>query len=100
MSQINPGDTVRLTAEFRNSAGTLTNPTAVTLRIRPKGGTPVVYVYGVGVEVVRDSTGLYHMDYTVPNLGRFVAFDYRWEGTGTVAAVEEGQFLAATDWPA
>jgi len=45
------------------------------------------YVYPTDAEIVKDSAGLYHFDLVFASPGDY---KYRWEGTGAVAAVEEG----------
>lgn len=95
MSQINPGDMVRVSTlpGFTNDAGALADPTTVTLRWRVAGGTETAWVFGVDSQVVRDSIGLYHADIPVVAVGLHY---FRWEGTGTVVAAEEGTFSATT----
>jgi hypothetical protein len=102
VSDIQPGDGVRLAAAFTNAAGTATDPTTVTLKIRPKGGDEEVFVYGTDVEVVKDSTGNYHLDYTVPAITphRGLTFHYQWTGTGAVAVVEPGTFSVSDPYRA
>lgn len=67
----------RLSVSFTSSAGTLTDPTTVTLTITlPDASTS-------SPAVTKDSTGKYHYDYTVVQTGRHV---YRFQGTGAVIA--------------
>lgn len=102
MSDIQPGDAVRLSAAFTNAAGTATDPTTVTLKVRPKGGTEEVFVYATDVELVKDTTGNYHLDYTVPTIAphRGLEFSYQWIGTGAVAVVEPGTFSVSDPYRA
>lgn len=94
MADINPGDIVRVstTPGFKNAAGVLTDPTTVTLRWRRHGETETVLTWA-GAGVIRDSVGLFHVDITVVEPGLHY---YRWEGTGTVTAAEEGTFSATS----
>lgn len=99
MAEINPGDVVRVstTPGFTNSAGVLTDPTTVTLRWRVAGGAETTYTWTAvvpGTDIVRDSVGVFHADITVTSPGLHY---FRWEGTGAVAAAEEGTF-SATSW--
>lgn len=73
-------------------ASTLTpaDPTAVTLRVRKPDGVIVVYVYLVGVDIVRDSLGAFHADLTPVLSG---IWHYRWEGTGAAAGTQDGVFF-------
>lgn len=98
MSDINPGDVVRVTTSpgFTNSSGVVADPTTVTLKWFLHGGTVTTWVFGTDDEVVKDSTGIYHADIPVSAEG---VHYYRWEGTGTVAAAEEGYFTAGTYFP-
>lgn len=102
MSDIQPGDAVRLSVAFTNSAGTATDPTTITLKVRPKGGAEEVFVHGTDAELVKDSTGNYHLDYTVPAIApdRGLTFYYQWIGTGAVAVVEPGTFSVSDPYRA
>jgi hypothetical protein len=82
------GDVVRLTATFTNAAGTLADPTVVTLEWRV-GTTTTTWVYGTDDEVVKDSTGVYHADLPIEVASRHY---YLWTGTGAVQAAEENSF--------
>lgn len=86
------GNGVTTTQQFRNTAGTLTDPSTVTLVVREPDGTRVTYIYGTDVEVVRASAGVFTFSHTPDQVGRY---GYRWVGTGTVAYAEE-QFITIT----
>lgn len=80
------------TAEFRNSAGALVDPAVVTFRVDPPGDTAATdYIYETDVEVVRDSLGVYHINLTLDDAGR-----WRWKWTGDDVAVKDG-YLDTTD---
>lgn len=79
------GATVRLKAEFRSPSGTLSNPTTVTVKVEHPSGSEDTYT-----DAVLDSTGKYHRDILAPDVG---VWRYRWESTGTVQQVGEGEFL-------
>lgn len=97
MADINPGSTVRLTASFVNDSDVASDPTTVTVYVKAVGHNETAYVYGVDQGVVKDSTGVYHMDYVVPDIqGRNQLFAYRWTGEGTLIAAGEGEFTAIT----
>lgn len=81
MNAFDVGDTVRLTATFRDPDGNLMDPASVTLQIRKPSGEVV------SVPVVRDSTGVYHGDVTVDESGLWT---YRWYAPG---GAEEGAFF-------
>jgi hypothetical protein len=73
---------------FKNAAGVLTDPTTVTLLWRRHNDAATTWIVTAG-QVVKDSTGVYHADIPVTQPG---LYEYRWVGTGTVAAAAEGTF--------
>lgn len=80
------GDGLRLTCTFRNAAGTKADPTTVSMKKKVhKTGTPSTLVYGTDVEVVKDSTGVYHVDVAFAEAGTHF---FKWYGTGAVQAVK------------
>lgn len=88
MNSYDKGDLVRLTATFTNSAGVATDPTAVTCQVKSPSAT-TTYTYNPGT-VVKDSTGVYHLDVSASAAGQWW---YRWEGTGAVEQADEGTFV-------
>ena len=91
MNSYDFGDTVRLSVAFLNHAGLAADPTGVTLNYRfAVVGSPVKYTYGTDAAIVRDSLGAFHCDLELTSAGLLY---YRWEGTGAVEAVSEGQLL-------
>ena len=84
------GDVVRISAGFTNASAAAADPTAVTVSYRnPSTGAVSELNYGVDAEVIKDSTGNYHMDITTANHGIYY---YKWEGSGAVVATVEGFF--------
>lgn len=84
------GDKLRFTATFTNLAGAATDPTAVLFRMKLPAGTTTTYTYGSNAELVKSSTGVYYVEWT------FSVADthhYRFSGTGTVTAADEGSVL-------
>ncbi|MFZ0324739.1 MAG: hypothetical protein WAN48_11480 [Actinomycetes bacterium] len=98
MSDINPGDVVRVSTSpgFKNAAGALADPTTVSLLWRVAGGTTTTWVYGVDSQIVKDSVGLFHAD--IPVLAAGLHY-FRWIGTGSVMAAEESTFFVQTVFP-
>jgi hypothetical protein len=98
MSDINPGDIVRVstTPGFTNAAGALADPTTVSLKWRVAGGTTTTWVYLTDSQIVRDSVGLFHADIPVVSAGLHY---FRWIGTGAVTAAEESTFSVGTVFP-
>ncbi len=86
------GQMVRVTATFNDSSGMETNPTSVVAKYRSPNGAVTSLVYGTDADVVRDSTGIYHIDLLLNAEG---VWHYRVEGTGTVTAAAEGWLTAA-----
>lgn len=82
------GQKVRISVAFTVSE-VATDPTTVTAKIKDPSGNISSYVYGVAGELVKDSTGNYHVDVTTDENAEW---HYRFEGTGTCVAVEEGSF--------
>lgn len=93
MATINTGDVVRISASFSTPEGVLTNPTSVSLFIRAND-SEATYVAGAS-PIVNSSAGVYYMDYLIP-AGSVVKVEYRWVGTGSVTAAEEGMFYAVS----
>jgi len=83
------GDLVRLSATFTDTAGALTDPTATTFSIKVPSGTVTTYTYGVTADIVRDSLGLFHVDYSP--LAEGIHY-YRFVGTGACQTADEAPF--------
>jgi hypothetical protein len=81
---------LRFRATFRNVDGNLTDPTTVTLRHTEPGQAAVNYVFGTDSEVVKESLGIFHVDYLADAVGEH---KWRWLGTGTVQIAVKGGFF-------
>jgi hypothetical protein len=81
---------IRFKATFKNLAGAPTDPTVVTLRITKPGVAAVTYTYGTDQELVRDSAGVFHMDFLCDTIGEH---KWRWLGTGAVQIAVKGGFF-------
>lgn len=82
------GTQIRLTATFSDANTTPADPTVVTCEVqcRPDAdGT----IYSYPATISKSGTGVYYVDVTPT---REAIWDYRWVGTGTVAAAGEGSF--------
>lgn len=84
------GDLVRISAIF-TVAGTNTDPTTVTLKVKDPSGNTATYTYGAA-EITKDATGQYHKDITIDEGG---VWPYRWEATGAVVTAGESYLLAS-----
>lgn len=75
------GDGISTTAKFRDKNGVLVNPSIVKFAFRRPGDpADTVWVYGTDVQVVRDSTGIYHVDLPFDKSSEWVC---RWSGSGS-----------------
>lgn len=80
------GDVARLSGAFTNIAGDPADPGAITLEIEDPDGV-VAEVEYPGT-ITKDSTGNYHYDVALSIAGYY---NYRWVGTGAVAAAAQGR---------
>ncbi len=76
------GDTAHIEITFANLAGVPTNPTIVALTIQAPDNSQTTPA------PTNDSAGQYHYDLALTQSG---IWRFKWQGTGTVAAVEEGE---------
>jgi len=90
MSTYDVGDAVRITNTFTNLAGTATDPTTITVKVKTPANIETTYVYLTDAAVVRTSTGVYYIDVSLTEAG---VWAYRFVGTGTVKAAKEGTFI-------
>lgn len=72
------------------------DPTTVICKIMHPNQQVDIYRYGVDDELVRESVGDYHLDVVGSEVEEW---PYRFEGTGTCEAVEEGVFGIRTLFP-
>lgn len=84
------GDLIRVIATFREAdTRALIDPDAVFLSVLSPAGVLTTYEYGVGVDIVNDSVGIYHSDISADEAGRYY---YRWWSTGDGQAATEKYF--------
>jgi lipoprotein-anchoring transpeptidase ErfK/SrfK len=96
MNTFDVGDAVRISLVCANSAGTAIDPTTLTLTVKPALGTATTYTYGVGVTIVKDSTGNYHADYTVLTGSGGMVY-YKWTATGSYVGMAQSAFAVRVD---
>jgi len=84
------GDLVRLDGIFKTAAGVLLDPTAVSVTIVRPDGQRNTYTYVTDADVVKDTTGTYHINVnaSIPGTWR-----YWWHSTGTGQAGAEESFI-------
>lgn len=90
------GDLVRCTGTFYDEDDAVADPSDVTFYLKGPN-TDVTYEYGTDAELVRLSEGVYYVDFSVPVTGREAAgtYTYRFEGTGSNQAADEGTFVVS-----
>ena len=84
------GDMVRIDGAFTDENDAPVDPQAVLFSSRNPAGTSVTLTYGVDADLVRDATGIYHVDINASLSGMWF---YRWHSTGSGQAADEGQFF-------
>jgi hypothetical protein len=78
------GDLVRATATFTSLTGALTDPTTVVCTVKHPDASVTTS------SNTKSSTGVYYSDITIDADGWWY---YRFAGTGTLVAAEEGSFF-------
>lgn len=87
LGEFDVGTQIRLIATFRDLAGVLADPSAGTLTIRDDLGVEVAVAFG---SWARDSAGIYHYDFTIPNNpGRFLVW---WRASAGLLVTERAYF--------
>lgn len=88
---VNDGE--RVTFTYKNSSLVLADPTVVTATVTIPAGVATTYIYGTDAELVRDSTGVYHIDVTFTTAGDWTVEGH---GTGAVTAATSQTFRVGT----
>ena len=83
------GDRRKLTCEIRDENETLVDPTTLVFTMKKPDATLTTYTYGTDAQLVRDSTGLFHVYWDCATAGKYF---YRYAATGNVGAAEESTF--------
>ena len=88
----NVGDLVRVSV-YITINGVATDPsTGPVCQWNDPSGVNTTKTYPSDAEVVKDSTGRYHLDIAIDEAGTWY---YNWAGTGTAQGAEEGSFVVA-----
>lgn len=83
------GDLVTVSGAFTDTSDDPADPSTVSLAYTDPSGNVTTLVFGVDADVVKDSTGNYHVDVSVDEAGDW---HYRWISTGTGQGAQLGQF--------
>lgn len=89
MNEYTVGNVIRCSTAFTNLAGAAIDPTTVSFSFKTPAGVVTTYVYPTDVQLVKDSTGNYHVDIAADTEG---LYSWRFFSTGTGKAAVEGQF--------
>lgn len=86
------GEYVTLRATFKDDAGTLTDPTTVTFRVKPPGGTVTTYTLA-DLTLIRNSVGVFSKSVLLTASG-----NWQWEAEaeGAVDKIERHMFFVAS----
>lgn len=84
------GNVIRIRATFKDLANTLGDPTAVSFSFKNPAGITTTYLYNTDVELVRETTGVYHVDIDADTVGIWY---HKFFSTGTGQAAAEGSFV-------
>jgi len=84
------GDVARVSAAFTDVNDAAADPSTVSLAFKDPSENVTTYIYGTDAEVVKDSTGNYHVDIALDEAG---TWHYRWVSTGTGATAQEGELV-------
>lgn len=82
--EFHPGSAATMTCSFYVGTA-LTDPTTITLKVMSPDGTVTTYTHPA--TITRVSTGIYTKDVTLTVEG---SWWWRWEGTGSAQATDEG----------
>lgn len=77
------GDVITISGSFTNAAGTATDPTDLSLVVKTHKSTATTYQYSPG-DIVRDSAGNFHYDWTAPAVTMLTMYEVQWLPTGAV----------------
>lgn len=83
-------DAERVTFTYHDSVGALANPTVTTATVTTPAGVSTTYTYGTDAALVRDSTGVFHIDVTFTTAGTWTVEGH---GTGAVTAAATQTFV-------
>jgi hypothetical protein len=83
------GDVVYCRGTFKDANGDLQDPSTVVAKIKSPSGGITTYTYGVDINLVRISQGIYSVSVSIGISGLWA---YRFQSTGTGQTAGEQQF--------
>ncbi len=83
------GDLIRCSAAFTDAGGSAADPDVIIFKFTTPPGVTTTYIYDTDVELVKDSTGNYHVDVDGNAEG---TWHYRFHSTGSGQAADESLF--------
>lgn len=84
------GNIVQVYAKFYNKENVLIDPTSLNVKIKDPAAVITTYTYGIAVQVVRESLGVYYINIdTTAQTGTWYA---KWTSTGTGQGVAQTNF--------
>ena len=90
------GNQPLLNVLFTDKNGVPTDPTTVKFKITDPTGVETTYVYLTDAQLVKDSTGAYHVAWPFTMGGEWA---YRFEGTGAVMAAAQSTVICQAARP-
>lgn len=93
MNTYDNGDLVRCTGNFQ-TGGVDVDPTTVSFKFKTPAGVVTTYTYPASAQLVKDSTGDYHVDLSANEDGQWW---FRFESTGTGQAASEQAFYVKSE---
>ena len=86
------GDRVRLGCAAATVAGVATDPTTLSITVKPLLGAAVTYTWPDDVAIVRTATGAFYYDHPIAEAG---VHEVRWVATGALVKAAQTSFRVA-----
>lgn len=90
------GNLIKVQATFQDENLDNQDPATVQVRVKDPSDTITTYVYGVNVQVVRASKGVYYIE--IDTSSQPGTFQFVWNSSGTYQAAGQTQFTVAEDY--
>ena len=90
MNRYYKGNLIKVTATFKDSTGTVIDPTVVSAQVQTPAKVDTTYIYGVGGQIIRTGTGVYYININTTSSGDWYC---RWYSTGAGQAAAEVHFF-------